>query len=206
NPKTAIVMINMGGPDTIDKVADYLLRIMTDREMIQLPFMQNKLGPWIAQRRTPEVQKKYQEIGGGSPILKWTKLQGELLCKELDKISSETAPHKSYPCFRYVEPFTEDALEQLEKDGVKHVILFSQYPQYSCATTGSSLNAIYRFYKKRDLPKDMKISLIDRWSTNTYLAQTFADLIKKELQHFPSNIRNDVVILFSAHSLPLKVL
>lgn len=42
--------------------------------MIQLP-VQSKLGPWIAKRRTPEVQKKYQEIGGGSPILKWTRLQ-----------------------------------------------------------------------------------------------------------------------------------
>lgn len=81
--------------------------------MIQLP-VQSKLGPWIAKRRTPEVQKKYQEIGGGSPILKWTKLQvrhevnqrklsvstynfkGELMCKQLDHDSPETAPHKSY--------------------------------------------------------------------------------------------------------------
>lgn len=51
----------------------------------------------------------------------------------------------------------------------------------------------------------MKISLIDRWPTNKYLAQTFADLIKKELEFFPADKRNDVLILFSAHSLPLKV-
>lgn len=85
----------MGGPQNTDQVHDYLYRIMTDRDMIQLPF-QSKLGPWIAKRRTPEVQKKYQEIGGGSPILKWTNLQGELMCKELDKLSPGTAPHKHY--------------------------------------------------------------------------------------------------------------
>ncbi|KAG6438756.1 hypothetical protein O3G_MSEX000197 [Manduca sexta] len=56
-PKTAIVMLNMGGPETTDQVADYLLRIMTDRDMIQLP-VQSKLGPWIATRRTEEVKKK----------------------------------------------------------------------------------------------------------------------------------------------------
>jgi ferrochelatase len=68
----------MGGPQTTDQVGDYLRRIMTDRDMMQLPF-QDTLGPYIAKRRTSEVQKKYAEIGGGSPILKWTRLQGEFL-------------------------------------------------------------------------------------------------------------------------------
>lgn len=114
NPKTAVLMLNMGGPQNTDQVHDYLLRIMTDRDMIQLP-VQSKLGPWIAQRRTEEVQKKYKEIGGGSPILKWTELQGELMCQELDRISPETAPHKHYVGFRYVNPLTEDTLERIEK-------------------------------------------------------------------------------------------
>lgn len=103
--KTAILMLNMGGPQNTSQVHDYLLNIMTDRDMIQLP-MQSKLGPWIAKRRTPEVQKKYAEIGGGSPILKWTTLQGELLCKQLDQVSPETAPHKSYVGFRYVGKYS----------------------------------------------------------------------------------------------------
>jgi len=113
-PKTAILMLNMGGPTHTDQVHDYLLRIMTDRDMIQLP-VQSRLGPWIAQRRTPEVQKKYKEIGGGSPILKWTELQGQLMCEQLDRISPETAPHKHYVGFRYVNPLTENTLAEIEK-------------------------------------------------------------------------------------------
>lgn len=77
----------------------------------------SKLGPWIARRRVPEVQKKYSEIGGGSPILQWTNKQGELLCKQLDKISPDTAPHKYYVAFRYADPLTEDALERIRKYG-----------------------------------------------------------------------------------------
>lgn len=197
-------MLNMGGPQKVDQVHDYLLRIMTDRDMIQLPIMQNKLGPWIAKRRTPEVQKKYEEIGGGSPIYKWTQKQGDLLCEQLDRESPETGPHKHYTAFRYVEPFTEDALRQMEQDGVKRAVIFSQYPQYSCATSGSSFNEIYKYYKNRGVPKDLKLSVIDRWATHPLLIKTFADLIRKTLNSLPSEKRNEAIILFSAHSLPLK--
>ncbi|XP_072384095.1 ferrochelatase, mitochondrial [Diabrotica undecimpunctata] len=203
-PKTGIVLVNMGGPETINQVHDYLHRIMTDRDMIQLPIAQDYLGPWIAKRRTPEVQKKYQEIGGGSPILKWTKLQGKLLCDKLNQQCSDTAPHKAYVAFRYVPPFTKDAFEELEKDCVEHAVIFSQYPQYSCATSGSSFNEIYRYFKNRELPKGMKMSVIDRWPIHSLLAKCFADNIKKELQQIPEAKRNNAVILFSAHSLPLK--
>ncbi|XP_075149127.1 ferrochelatase, mitochondrial [Haematobia irritans] len=202
-PKTAVLMLNMGGPQSTDQVHDYLLRIMTDRDMIQLP-VQSKLGPWIAQRRTPEVQKKYQEIGGGSPILKWTELQGELMCKELDRISPETAPHKHYVGFRYVNPLTEHTLERIEKDGPERLVLFSQYPQYSCATSGSSFNSIYQHYKQRSPPSNIKWSVIDRWGSNPLLIKTFAERIREELDKFCETKRNEVVILFTAHSLPLK--
>lgn len=79
----------------------------------------SKLGPWIAKRRTAEVQKKYSEIGGGSPILQWTNKQGELLCEKLDKISPETSPHKYYVAFRYADPLTEDTLERIRKYGYR---------------------------------------------------------------------------------------
>ncbi|XP_020798464.1 ferrochelatase, mitochondrial [Drosophila serrata] len=202
-PKTAVLMLNMGGPQHTDQVHDYLLRIMTDRDMIQLP-VQSRLGPWIAQRRTPEVQKKYKEIGGGSPILKWTELQGKLMCEKLDKISPETAPHKHYVGFRYVNPLTENTLAEIEKDKPERLVLFSQYPQYSCATSGSSFNSIFTHYRNTNLPSDIKWSIIDRWGTHPLLIKTFAQRIRDELAKFVETKRNDVVILFTAHSLPLK--
>lgn len=203
NVKTAIMMLNMGGPQTTDQVADYLLRIMTDRDMIQLP-VQSKLGPYIARRRTAEVQKKYGEIGGGSPILKWTQLQGELMCQKLDNLSPSTAPHKYYVAFRYVNPLTEDTINQIESDNPERVVIFSQYPQYSCATTGSSLNEIYSVLSKRTRNPNIKWSMIDRWPAHPLLAKTVADRITTELKQFPKEKQKDVIILFSAHSLPLK--
>lgn len=193
----------MGGPQTTDQVHDYLLRIMTDRDMIQLP-VQSKLGPWIAQRRAPEVAKKYSEIGGGSPILKWTNLQGKLLTESLDKISPESAPHKHYVAFRYVNPLTEHAIKSLEEDAPKRIILFSQYPQYSCATSGSSFNAFYDYFRKNKSPllEKSSWSIIDRWPSHPLLAKTFAQRIRDELIKFDQDKRDNVIILFSAHSLP----
>jgi len=200
-PKTGVLMLNMGGPQTTAEVHSFLLRLFQDRDIIQLPF-QKHLGAWIARRRSPEIAKKYSEIGGGSPIYRWTDLQGRLLCERLDRVCPESAPHRHYVGFRYAAPLTEDTLQQMEADGVEHCVAFSQYPQYSCATAGSSFNAIQRHYANR--ATNMRWSVIDRWSTNAFLAQCFAQNIRTELEKFDENKRKDVNILFSAHSLPLR--
>ena len=136
NPKTGILMLNMGGPRKADEVQDFLTRLFLDRDIIKLvpewfpEWVQPWLGRLIAKRRTPDIIKKYNEIGGGSPIFKWTQKQGELMCRKLDTVSPETAPHKAYVGFRYAHPLTEDTLEQMENEGVERAVAFSQYPQY----------------------------------------------------------------------------
>jgi ferrochelatase len=70
---TGIVMLNLGGPATLEDVEPFLLKLFADREMIRLPF-QTKTGPFIAKKRAPKVRNRYAEIGGGSPILFWTRI------------------------------------------------------------------------------------------------------------------------------------
>jgi len=202
--KTGILMLNMGGPSTLGEVQDFLTRLFTDKDIIPLP-AQSKLGPLIARRRTPSIVEKYREIGGGSPIREWTEKQGMEMSKLLDEWCPETAPHKHYIGFRYATPLTEDTLEQMEGDGLERAVAFTQYPQYSCSTTGSSLNAMYKFYNKRAAPSNLKWSVIDRWPTHPGLVEAFSMTIKDELMKFPADIRDNVVILFSAHSLPQRV-
>ncbi|WWC63866.1 ferrochelatase [Kwoniella dejecticola CBS 10117] len=196
----------MGGPSTIPEVHDFLSRLFHDHDLIPLPF-QSVLAPVIAKRRTPQIEKQYTDIGGGSPILKWTKLQGEEMCKLLDELNPETAPHKPYVAFRYAKPLTEDCLEEMKADGVTRAIAFTQYPQYSCSTTGSSLNELYRLAKKDGYGDKGSIqwSVLDRWPTNEGLVEAFAHNVKTALQQYPEERRKDVVIMFSAHSLPLEI-
>lgn len=81
------------------------------------------------------------------------------------------APHKSYIAFRYAPPLTEDTLLQMKKDGVKRAVAFTQYPQYSCSTTGSSLNELWRKSEQIDPEQSIKWSVIDRWPTHPGLIE-----------------------------------
>lgn len=159
--------------DQVPETHDFLSRLFHDGDLIPLPF-QSILAPIIAKRRTPKIEAQYAAIGGGSPILKWTRTQGEGLCKILDELNPETAPHKPYVAFRYAKPLTEDCFEEMRRDGVERAIAFTQYPQYSCSTTGSSLNELWKVTKEDEKKavagagekKQIKWSVIDRWGTH----------------------------------------
>jgi hypothetical protein len=95
------------------------------------------------------------------------------MVKILDELSPETAPHRPYVAFRYAHPLTETCLDEMKRDGVTRAVAFSQYPQYSCSTTGSSLNELYRQLIKdsKDGPSSIKWSVIDRWPTHPGLIE-----------------------------------
>lgn len=216
---TAMVFMNMGGPATTDEVGDFLSRLFSDGDLIPLGRLQNYLGPLISRRRTPKIQKQYAEIGGGSPIRKWSEYQCEEMCKILDQMSPETAPHKPYVAFRYANPLTEDMYAQMFKDGFGQgrggrAVAFTQYPQYSCSTTGSSLNELWKWRNRLEgkrasgemhPPGSITWSVIDRWPTHPGLVEAFAQNIEAQLKTYSEEKRKDVVILFSAHSLPMSV-
>ncbi|KAF8070131.1 hypothetical protein FPV67DRAFT_1412905 [Lyophyllum atratum] len=196
-------MMNMGGPATVPETKDFLQNLFSDGDLIPLPF-QRFMAPIIARRRAPQIEKQYTEIGGGSPILHYTQLQGEGMAKLLDELHPETAPHKAYVAFRYVRPLTEQTARQMKADGVKRAIAFTQYPQYSCSTTGSSLNEMFRRGSAGDAG-DVEWSVIDRWGTHPGFIEAVAQNIEAALAKFPASTRKDTVLLFSAHSLPMSV-
>jgi len=202
---TGIVMMNLGGPKTLDEVEPFLLRLFADREIIQLPF-QDHLGKFIATRRAPKVRKLYDAIGGGSPILHWTEAQGRAMCDKLDRVSPETAPHRFYVAFRYTTPFADDAVRAMHADGVTRAIAFTQYPQWSCSTTGSSLNDLWRSLKRTGLEDAFSWSIIDRWGEHEGFVRAMASAVHDGLHQYAESERDDVLVMFSAHSLPLAVI
>ena len=196
-----------------------LILAQADGDLIPLGRLQSYLGPLISRRRTPKIQKQYAAIGGGSPIRKWSELQCAEMCKILDRISPETAPHKPYVAFRYADPLTEEMYTKLLEDGFGggkggRAVAFSQYPQYSCSTTGSSLNELWKWRQRlegkratgeAEAPGSIQWSVIDRWPVHAGLVEAFAKNIEDQLLQYPEERRKDVVLLFSAHSLPMSV-
>jgi ferrochelatase len=203
--KTGIVMMNLGGPANLDQVEPFLLELFADREIIQLPF-QRWLGPYIARRRAPKVRGLYNSIGGGSPILRYTLAQGQGMVERLDRLSPGTAPHGFYVAFRYVQPRSDDALRAMAADGVERAVAFTQYPQFSCSTTGSSLNELWRAAARTGLQDAFEWSIIDRWPVHEGFVAAMADTVLEGLEQFDPADRDKVFLLFSAHSLPLDVI
>ncbi|KAI5291845.1 ferrochelatase hem15, partial [Ascosphaera atra] len=139
------------------------------------------------------------------------------MCKILDKISPETAPHRPYVAFRYAAPLTEETYAKLLDDGFGRgnggrAVAFTQYPQYSCTTTGSSLNELWKAretfegsYANVNPDGVIQWSTIDRWPTHKGLVEAFAQNIEKGLATYPPERRDKVTLIFSAHSLPMSV-
>ena len=202
---TGVVFMNMGGPLTVKETYDFLFRLFSDGDLIPFGRFQNILAKFIATRRTPTIEKHYEEIGGGSPIRKWSEYQCGEVCRILDETSPETAPHKPYVAFRYANPLTEDTLVQMKQDGVKRAVAFSQYPQFSYSTLGSLMNELYRQTLKLDPERLIEWSFIDRWPQLPGLVDAFANNITDKLNEYPAAVRDKVVVLFSAHSLPMEI-
>ncbi len=142
------------------------------------------------------------------------------MCKILDEISPATAPHKPYVAFRYANPLTEEMYTKLLADGFGNgrggrAVAFTQYPQYSCSTTGSSLNELWKWRQRLEGQKGSPLegkadgsiawSVIDRWPVHPGLVEAFAQNILDKLAEYPEHKRDEVVLLFSAHSLPMSV-
>ena len=137
------------------------------------------------------------------------------MCKILDTLSPETAPHQPYVAFRYADPLTEEMYTRLLDDGFGRgkggrAVAFTQYPQYSCSTTGSSLNELWKWRnrlegKSADATGQITWSVIDRWPVHPGLVEAFARNIEEQLATYPRERQKDVVLLFSAHSLPMSV-
>jgi ferrochelatase len=138
------------------------------------------------------------------------------MCKILDETSPATAPHKPYVAFRYADPLTEETYSKLLADGFGggnggRAVAFTQYPQYSCSTTGSSLNELWKWRNRLEVGDRtsteglLKWSVIDRWPVHSGLVEAFASNIENALTEFPKEIRKKAVLLFSAHSLPMSV-
>ena len=201
---TGIVLLNMGGPATLDDVEPFLTRIFQDREIFHLPF-QETAGRWFARMRAPKVRANYAAIGGGSPIRHWTEAQAAGLERLLDECSPATAPHRTYIAFRYADPLSGEALARMKADGVKRAVALTLYPQYSCTTTGSSLNELWRACREMGFENEFVWSVIDRWPTHPGFIAAMAESVRRGLEQYAAAERGQVLILFSAHSLPMYV-
>jgi protoporphyrin/coproporphyrin ferrochelatase len=201
--KIGVVLLNLGGPDTLEAVEPFLYNLFSDPDIIDFPgsfLFRKRLAKLISRRRHVWVQKQYEKIGGGSPLKMYTLQQAALLEDRLGKV----LPVKVYAAMRYWEPFTDEALDAIEKDGIKRIVLLPLYPQFSKATTESSKKEWDARLSARD-HLELDTSFIESYFEHPRYIDALVERVQEGLDRFADEIKNDVHILFSAHGTPMKL-
>ncbi len=195
--KKAVILFNLGGPDKLENVEPFLFNLFNDPAILNLPtFLRYPLAKLIANRRAPTAKKIYQELGGSSPILKLTEEQASALESKLNEDDNDS----KYKCFivmRCWHPRAENVVKEVIDYGPDEIILMPLYPQYSAATSGSSINEWQNICKKNNF--EVKTCTLCCYPTDNNFIQAHKDEIFKKIKNL-----DNFKLIFSAHGLPEK--
>lgn len=195
--KIAVVLFQLGGPDSQAAVEPFLYNLFCDPDIINFPgaFLARKaIAKLISTTRSKVVGQHYMEIGGASPIRRLTEQQARALEQALQ-------PHisaRAIVAMRYWHPNTAEAIAALGRESFDELILLPLYPHYSFATTRSSLNEWNRQYK----PKT-PVKLIDHFYDHPDYIAAIVERINSVLADLKQP--DDIHLVFSAHGLPLAL-
>ncbi len=203
--RIAVVIMNLGGPDSLEAIEPFLRNLFSDPDIFNLPFGQKLLARIISKRRAPKVAEEYKLIGGKSPINEWTELQRSMLESRLREIFSADSNLNDqidvFTAMRYWNPLTDVIAEKVAAGNYDKVVLLPLYPHYSITTTGSSFNEWKRVYKG-----DMsKVLFIRNYYNHPLYIKAINERIDECLLKWPEERRQMVNILFSAHGTPVSL-
>jgi ferrochelatase len=201
-PEYGIMLLNLGGPDSLTAVGPFLYNLFSDPEIFKLPLgsVTQKPFAWLITRlRSKKVAEHYAEIGGRSPILHYTSRQAELLENKL-------RPHldcRVYIGMRYWHPMIEEAVQKALTEGVRKFVLLPLYPQYSVTTTGSSVNEFNRVLKRLGI-EGVEVVLVKSYPDDELYVRAVSERIEQAMSQFSAEDRLSMALIFSAHSLPVS--
>jgi ferrochelatase len=193
--RKAIILFNLGGPDSLSSVEPFLFNLFNDPAIISLPtIFRYPLAKFISKRRTPVAKAIYAEMGGKSPILEETKTQAGALEKNLQNEKDE---YKCFIVMRCWNPRATETIKEVKAFNPDQVILLPLYPQFSNATSGSSINEWLDLCKQEKLTAETKI--ICCYPTEKDFILSYSNLIKEKID---LEKLNETTLIFSAHGLP----
>ena len=195
--KVAVILFNLGGPDKIESVEPFLFNLFNDPAILNLPlFIRYPLAKLISKKRAPIAKDIYKEIGGSSPILKLTQDQAISLENSLNS-SQKTFNYKVFITMRCWHPRASETVKLVKDFDPSEIVLLPLYPQYSAATSGSSISEWKEITKKNNL--NIETSTICCYPEDNKFIKAHIELISKKIKKL-----NNFKLIFSAHGLPEK--
>jgi protoporphyrin/coproporphyrin ferrochelatase len=200
-PKLAIVLFQLGGPDSLESVEPFLRNLFLDPDIIDFPgafLARGLLARIIASRRAAPVAKHYQEIGGKSPINELTNLQARALEQALQQNGIDATV---FVAMRYWHPTTEEVVRQIKAGSFQEIILLPLYPHFSKATTYSSMNEWNRQSTRAGLALPSR--LVCCYPNHPRYIEALVDRISLALSRFQGVDAGEIDLVFSAHGVPM---
>lgn len=198
-----VVLLQLGGPDSLEAVEPFLYNLFCDPDIINFPgawLARKPLARFIAARRSKKVAEHYREIGGRSPIVDLTMAQARALQAVLDTRMRASV----YVAMRYWHPFTAEAIAGLMKERLRKIVLLPLYPQYSIATTGSSLREWKNQCEKLGYEAPPTESICS-FQNHPFYIKALVNRINNVAARFSGVDPSLVDLIFSAHGVPLSL-
>lgn len=199
--RIGVVLFQLGGPDSLDAVEPFLRNLFNDPDIFDFPLggmLRPLLARAAAKLRASKVRESYIEIGGKSPIRGHTERQAAALEKELRK----SIDARVFAAMRYWKPSSAEAVEAVRRAQCSRLVLLPLYPQYSAATTGSSLREWRRRAAAAAL--DLPTVAVDAYFDAPVYIAAVVERMRQALARFPAGVRPHLV--FSAHGLPVSLI
>ncbi len=195
--RVAVVLFNLGGPDSLKAVRPFLYNLFRDPAIIGLPSpFRQLLARLISTTREKSAQANYAKMGGASPLLRETLAQARAL-EAAFKGDDDPEVH-AFLAMRYWRPFSKEAARAVEAFAPDEVVLLPLYPQFSTTTSASSLKAWAEAYRGPG-----RVRTVCCWPLLDGFVETQAAYVRDlaSRAEAPGGVR----VLFSAHGLPQKI-
>jgi len=182
NNSQALLFLAYGSPDTSDDIEAYYTDIRHGHP------------PDAAALKV--LQERYAAIGGKTPLLDITLKQAKLLEQRLGI--------KTYVGMKHWHPYIQEAVEQLASVGIKRIIALVMAPHYSVMSIGDYKARLYQTIAEID--SNIQVTFIERWGNNPVFIDSLSQRIETTRKKFPHPYWGDIEVIFTAHSLPIKIL
>ena len=201
-PHTGVLLLNLGGPDSLEAVEPYLYNLFMDPLLIRLPLgrgvFRRAFARYVSRKRAPHVRQLYSEIGGRSPIGPITLSQARQLERALPR------GYRCYVAFAAWNPYVRDAVKQAAQEGCTRLVGVSLFPQWCSATTQSVFGDLHK--ANAELGKPLPVVEVDRYPEDPTYLDALANTVKEKLARYDEPERASVHVLFSAHGVPVSII
>ena len=196
--KLAVVLFNLGGPDSLGAVRPFLFNLFNDRAIIGAPGpLRWLLARLISTRRAPVARRIYAEMGGRSPLLELTRDQASALHDRL----AEKGEVRVFIAMRYWRPMADETAALVKAFDPDKIVLLPLYPQFSTTTTGSSVDDWRRAAGRAGI--DAPTTAVCCYPVQRGLIAAQAKLVRAGLEE--ARAAGAPRVLFSAHGLPERI-